>query len=346
MSTRIAQSILNDLIKDLKEKDFKYEPKEEKEIDWAAYNRSKIHEINHFLIFVREAVDNVKLHPKEPRSPGRPELDAYDLAKCIFLKEYFQTGERQAEGLALLFSEKLALKTNPSASSIGRAYSRQDVQEIIGTVFETTSQPIINKETSFSADGTGLPLSIKQNYENDRNEHEKHAGYDKAVVMISNNFHIVTGFVHAHGTAHDSPLFEPVLQQTAEHFPQITDVELDAGFISRNNCDLISNAGATPYIYPKIGINMNQKGSPAWKNMLEKLIENPQKWMNDYHNRSQVECYFSSHKRRFTRPILKRITLRRGVQAFSRITITNVTMLITAYFERRIEVKQFNNAYF
>ncbi|MEM4360161.1 MAG: hypothetical protein QXT45_06495 [Candidatus Bilamarchaeaceae archaeon] len=51
-----------------------------------------------------------------------------------------------------------------------------------------TSEPIKEIETSLSADGTGLPLSIKQNYENDRDKQEKHAGYDKAAVMISNNF--------------------------------------------------------------------------------------------------------------------------------------------------------------
>ncbi len=96
----------------------------------------------------------------EQQGPGRPRTDAFDLVKIILVKEYFQTGERQAEGLALLFKEKLALKSTPSASSIGRAYSRVDVQEILGKVFEMTNDPIKDKETSFSADGIGLPLSI------------------------------------------------------------------------------------------------------------------------------------------------------------------------------------------
>ena len=33
-----AQRILNELIKDLKNKEFKYEAKEEKEINWSQYN--------------------------------------------------------------------------------------------------------------------------------------------------------------------------------------------------------------------------------------------------------------------------------------------------------------------
>lgn len=340
-----AQRILNELIEDLKNKQFKYEPKEEKEIDWSAYNLSKIHEINFFLVFVREAVDGSQVQVQEQTGPGRPASDAFDLAKVILVKEYFQTGERQAEGLALLFMEKLALKNAPSASTIGRAYSRTDVQEILARVFEMTSEPIKDKETSFSADGTGLPLSIKQNYENDRDKHEKHAGYDKAAVMISNNFHLATGIVHTKGTANDSPLFAPLLEQTAERFQHIEDVELDAGFISRENCQLIDAVGATPYIFPKTGITLNQNGAPAWKKMLLALINDPQAWLRSYHRRSQNECFFSSHKRRFARPILKRITLRRSIQAFGRVTVTNITMLITAYCEHRVEVKQFDQAY-
>lgn len=340
-----AQRILNELIQDLRNKQFKYESKEEKEIDWSAYNLSKIHEIHFFLIFVKEAVDGLQVQIQKQTGPGRPLSDVFDLAKIILVKEYFQTGERQAEGLGLLFKEKLDLKAVPSASTIGRAYSRSDVQEILGKVFEMTSDPIKN-ETSFSADGTGIPLSIKQNYENDREKHEKHAGYDKAAVMISNNYHIATAVINTKGTASDMQLFPPLLEHTVEKFHHINDIELDAGILSRENCQLIANAGATPYIFPKKGITLNQNGSSAWKKMLLSLIKDPQAWLRFYHNRSQSECYFSSHKRRFARPILKKIEYRRGVQSLTRIAITNITMLITAYCEHRVEVKQFEQAYF
>jgi len=340
-----AQRILNELIEDLRNKDFNYQSKEEKEIDWSAYNLSKIHEADFFLTFVKEAVDGVQVKLPKNEGAGRPQSDAYDLAKILLMKEYFHAAERQADGLAFLCKERLALKNIYSASTIGRAYSRTDVQGILGKVFDLTNEPIKDKETSFSADGTGLTLSTKQNYANDRDDTAKHAGYDKALIMISNHFHIATGFVHANGTANDSPLFAPVLEQTEGKFTHITDVELDAGFISRENCQLIAKVGAAPYIFPKRGITLNQKGAPAWKKMLLSLISDPQGWLEKYHNRSQNECYFSSHKRRFTRPLLRRKKVRKGTEAFCRFIVTNITMLITAYFERRVEVKQFDQAY-
>lgn len=340
-----AQRLLNSLIEDIRSKQFKYEAKEEPELNWSAYNLSKIHEADFFLTFVKEAVDGVQTKLTENDGPGRPLSDAYDLAKILLMKEYFHVAERQAEGLAFLCKERLALKNIYSASTIGRAYSRADVQGILGKVFDLTSEPIKNEETSFSADGTGLTLSTKQNYANDRDDQTKHAGYDKAMIMISNNFHIATGFVHANGTANDSPLFAPALEQTMKKFTYINDIELDACFISRENCQLISSVGALPYIFPKRGITLNQKGAPAWKKMLLSLIANPQAWLSGYHARSQSECYFSSHKRRFTRPLLRRKKVRKGTEAFCRFIVTNITMLITAYFERRIEVKQFDQAY-
>lgn len=125
------------------------------------------------LEFIREAVDGCGLEFPKTEGPGRPQGNPYDLAKMALVQNYFQVGERQAEGLAMLFKEKLALKDVPSASSIGRAYSRADVQKILLKVFDITNEPISDTETSFSADGTGLPLSIKQNYANDRDDQGK-----------------------------------------------------------------------------------------------------------------------------------------------------------------------------
>lgn len=340
-----AQRILNNLILDLKKGEFKYEPKEEKEINWSAYNFAKIKEIDFFLIFVKEAVDMIKLEEDTAKRKGRPSKDAYDQTKVILTQIYFQTGERQASGLASLFKEKLVLSEVPSPRTIGRAYKRAQVRYLLGKVFEMTSAPIEKEEKSFSADGTGLPLSIKQNYENDREDKDKHKGYDKMAVMISNKFHIATAIASEKGTAHDSPLFEQLIKDTYSRFQNIDDIQLDAGFISRENCDLIANVGATPHIFPRKGIILRRRGSAAWRNMLTELIKDPQNWLRKYHERSNSECYFSAHKRRFTKPLLKKEKESRCVEALGRVTVLNICMLILAYFEHGVKVKQFDQSY-
>jgi len=344
MAKMKVQVALNKILKDLKEGSFRYSPKDDKEIEWASYSLAKINEIDFFLAFVRKAVARAERAMKLRRR-GRPATDACDLAKIILVKEYFQAGERQASGLALLFREKLGIRNVPSPSTIDRSYGRRDVQRILGKTFEITNAPIKEKEGSFSADGTGLPLSIKQNYANDRNNHAKHAGYGKMAVMVSNNFHIASGFAHGNGTDADSLMLAPVIAQTASLFPCISDIELDAGFLSRDNCNSVSSSGAVPYIYPKRGIAFNKRGSLSWRKMLESLVTDPQAWMKMYHRRSNSECYFSAHKRRFTKPILRKIKGRRGVEAFARVIVLNICMLILAYFEHGVKVREFDNKY-
>lgn len=240
------------------------------------------------------------------------------------------------EGIADIFKEKLHLNIVPSARTISRAYLRKDVRKILVKVFISTSDPIVELEKSFSTDSTGQPLSIKQNYENDRDRQEKHAGYDKIAVMISNKFQIATSLVIGPGTMNDNPLFESMLCETAERF-EIEDVEADAGFLSKNNVQLVKDFGATPYIYPKTGVTLNRDGHTAWRGMLEAIIKDPQKWLRSYFQRENNESYFSSYKRRFPRPLLNKLSKARQTECLARITVQNICMLISAYF--RYDVK-------
>jgi len=51
------QQKLDELIKELKDKDFKYIPREEREIDWSSYDEAQLNEINDMLLMIRNTVD-------------------------------------------------------------------------------------------------------------------------------------------------------------------------------------------------------------------------------------------------------------------------------------------------
>ncbi|KXB05338.1 hypothetical protein AKJ50_01180, partial [candidate division MSBL1 archaeon SCGC-AAA382A13] len=80
----------------------------------------------------------------------------------------------------------------------------------------------------------------------------------------------------------------------------------------RDNCDLVVDVGGIPRFYPKKGITLKRKGSWSWTEMLMNLIENPQGWLRDYHQRSNIETIYSTLKRDFqTRPRSRNLN-RRG----------------------------------
>jgi len=158
--------------KKLKDNDFKYDGKEEKLRDWSKYDKAQIHEINDMLLiiadFVDEAVKRLKIEKDPEKGPGRPSYPPDDIAKAILMQQYLGMANRSSEGLVILFKEKMRLRTTFSYKTIERSYEDPFVTIILNEVFKMTQEPVSDKEHSFAIDGTCLPTSIKQNWENDK----------------------------------------------------------------------------------------------------------------------------------------------------------------------------------
>jgi transposase len=174
---RRDQKKFNELVKDLKDKKFKYIHKEEEVIDWGKYDKAQIHEVNDMLLmiadYVDEATKRLGIVEITDKDPGRPTYPPDDVAKAVMMQQYFCYANRQSEGLVILFKEKMRIKTLFSYKTIERGYQDVFVTLIIHEVFKMTQEPISEKEHSFSADGTCLPTSIKQNWENDKQKYAK-----------------------------------------------------------------------------------------------------------------------------------------------------------------------------
>ena len=250
------QRKLDELIKELKDKEFKYIPREEREIDWSSYDEAQLNEVNDMLLMIRDTVDEaaLRLGIKGAKfdGPGRPPYPPEDLAKAILMQQYFCVANRMAAGLVLLFREKMGIKQAFSYKTIERAYDDPFVTLILNEVFKMTQEPVKELEKNFSADGTGLSTSMKQNWERDRDDEKKRAGYEKMVAMVGTTYGLISAVeLPDNPAAHESPLFAPLLEETACSYSSIELVSLDEAYLSRNNCDLIEKVGAIPRIHPK-----------------------------------------------------------------------------------------------
>jgi transposase len=326
------QRKLDELIKELKDKDFKYIPREEREIDWSSYDEAQLNEINDMLLMIRDTVDEAALRlgikGAKFEGPGRPPYPPEDLTKAILIQQYFCVANRMTAGLVLLFREKMGIKRSFSYKTIERAYEDPLVTLILNEVFKLTQEPVKELEKNFSSDGTGVPTSMKQNWERDKDDEKKQAGYEKMVAMIGTTYKLISAVeLPDPPTAHESPFFSSLLQETASNYSSMELVCLDRGYLSRNNCDLIEEVGAVPRIYPKEGTTLRRKGSWAWAEMLLDFIKDPQRWLREYHLRSISETVFSTYKRNFPVPLRKRILRRRKKEAFSRVCDYNMKRL-------------------
>jgi transposase len=332
MRTDRKQQKLDRLIRELKGKEFKYIPREEREIDWSKYDEAQINEINDMLLMIRDAVEAaaLRLRIKDAKfeGPGRPPYPPEDLAKAILMQQYFEVGNRTAAGLVILFQEKMRIKRAFSYKTIERAYEDPLVTLILNEVFKMVQEPIRELERNFSADGTGLPTSMKHNWEQDRDDKEKQANFEKMVSMVGTTYGLVSAVEFPENPmAHDSPFLDQLLYETSSNYSSIELVCLDEAFLSRHNCNSIARVGAIPRISLKHGITLKRRGSWAWAEMLLDFIQDPQEWLRGYHLRSISESVFSAYKRTFMAPLRRRIPRRRKKEAFTRVCDYNMKRL-------------------
>ncbi len=229
---------------------------------------------------VGEACNRLKIEETlDKKERGRPPKPPGDLAKAVLMQQYFGVSSRVTEGLVNLFREKMQVHSRFSYKAIERAYEIPEVTMVLQEVFRISREAMDDKEHSFALDGSGLPTSIKQNREQDKNKSET-KGYEKMITMVGTTYKMISAVTFTENpNANESPYLEPLLIQTAEKYDSIELVRGDAAYISRKNCNIISGIGATPGIYPEKGITLKQKGSKAWTEMLLAFINDPQRWL-------------------------------------------------------------------
>ncbi len=332
MPERKEQKQLRYLLKGYAEGWLKYEPKDEKTIDWIKYTQAQINEINNVLELIRKIVDDAYVHMPDETSVGRPPKSAFDKAKAVLMQQFFQCSNRVAEGFVKLFKEKLGIKEYLTYKDIERAYGNPEVTLIIHVAHQLSNEPVKEKEKNFCIDGTGLPESTKQNYasekEKKKGKTKEMKGYEKLIAIFGNRYKLIGACDIAEDFKdNESPYLKHLLDDLMKIYKELGLFQADRAYLSRENCTAIESYGGTPRIYPKSNTILNRRGSLAWTQMLLAFITDPQQWLKEYHMRSISESGNSVLKRRFPRNLLKRDDTRRKSEAFSRACVYNLRRL-------------------
>ncbi|MGC8696805.1 MAG: hypothetical protein ACP5UD_10435, partial [Conexivisphaera sp.] len=109
----------------------------------------------------------------------------------------------------------------------------------------------------------------------------------------------------------------------------------DAGYISRENCDVIGSAGTVPRIFPKK--NVSYWGPDPWREMIYEFIYDTPKWLEQYHMRSVIETVNSTLKRTMPSPIKKKLVVRKATEIAARICVYNLRQLVYLKYTRGID---------
>lgn len=337
-----AQDRLTELIKDVRNRKYKYIPVEEKPIDWRSYKEAQINEMNDYLVLIREIIDEIhnELGDIDQGRVGKPPKSCFDRAKAVMLQQYFEASNRIAEGLVRLFKEKLGIKDELTYKDIETAYENPYVVMVLKLLFEKTNEPVAGLEHEFSGDGTGLPTSIKQNYENDKGDAKKMRLYDRLIGIVGTKYKLLSAVEITEGADNEAPFIVPLLAETATIHRHIGLFCYDGAGYSYGIMDYITDVlHAEPRILPPVDAVLKAHGCMSKKLMLLDFLNGTQQWLRQYHTRSISESRNSVDKRVFPRPLLKRLDCRRYVEAYAEACRYNVRQLVYVFYVNHVPVR-------
>ncbi len=360
---------LRELVKSVRDGTFEYKNRDKTEINWAKYDSAQIKEMANYLNNLRDIVDEAYKRIRsrtipEKRGPGKPETNPADIAKMLLLQTYTESPNRVAEGLLLLFKEKLGISQHFSYKTIERGYDREKVNKILDEVVAISNECVESEEKTCSFDGTGLSASNKENYadkrqkQNSKKNQKKskpsnddqsddsfpitnltsNRGFSYCVMGIGVQYKLISGIsVSPDHSVGETTMFPEAYIQTLQSYPNLENVLGDGIYASRWITDLVSKTHLTPYFLPKSNVTFQSKGFAGWYDMLFSLWDDPQRWLEQYHMRSISETVNSMVKCRFGATLRKKLDPRKATETRLKFVAHDIRRI--GYIETLFDIK-------
>ena len=346
---QLRSSELREVAASVRNGTFSYESRPKKSVDWASYDEAQVNELADMLNSIRDVVDEACARiagrsPETKNGPGRPPVPSCDLAKALMLQSYFGASNRVAAGLVRVFGEKLRISSEFSYKTIERGYDPGRVTPILEEVFRITNEMGNSNESTFAADGSGDPSTVKVNYESRRAEQRKERkdGKEKEQPLFPGStvrkhdfqYLVLTAGVHtkiisAFSSTDDHSIgelshFPSLMDTTALNCPSMDTMLGDGLYAARTICAVTEKHGVTPYFLPKSNSTFRSHGVPSWLHMTHAFVLDPQQWLSIYHMRSNVETVMSMLRRKLPTKIRKKLPERKKTEEFLKANVHNV----------------------
>ena len=327
---------LREIISQVRNGTYDYQSRECANTDWTKYDEAPIHEMADYLNNVRDIVDEAnrriseRMPIQKPRA-GRPCINAADIAKVLLVQEYTNSPNRVAEGLLLLFREKLGISKHFSYKTIERGYDRKSVNAILTEVEIITNEMVKGKEKDFSFDGTGCSSSNKDNYASIRQQQNKanstnktgdpddtfpspkinHDEFTYSVMGIGVNYKLISGMkVNVGNSIGETSMFPDTFAQTISMHPDMENVLGDGIYGA-----LVQGLGAKEIRF------LSNQVVWYWHRYAQK---NTEIWLQMYHKRSISETVNSMIECRFGKRVMKKLKARKKTETYLKGVAHNI----------------------
>ena len=302
-------------------------PKEKKTYsqDWRIYYQACRTEKLMFLRIIKDAVDYLAIE-KNYCGNGRPAAFFSDIIKSICIKSYHNLSTWRLES-ELRMAKSMGIIDNVyKKSCISKYMNSKEVVEFLNELYKIIAEPLIPIETQYAIDATGIANAYKSKKWIDvKFDKQEHKSYNKLHILSGTLSNIIAAAKVTEGIKHESPFLKDLVND-AKRF-KMKEVSADPGYLSRKNCDIISSAGAVPYILPKKNTTAYSKGAFAWNRMINMWRKHQMLFASHYHRRSNVESTFGSIKRKWGDFCRCKLINTQQSEILSRIVCHNASVL-------------------
>lgn len=300
--------------------------------DWSAYNVAQTTEKAFFQALLFDLCQGIA---PPVQHMGRPRLPLQEMVFSAAFKVYALVSTRRFMTDLAEAQAKGYLTVVPHYNSLLNYFDQADLSSILRDLIEESSLCLKTVEVDFAVDASGFSTARSARWSTARNAQERHE-WMKVHLMCGVKTNIVTSVQITAGYAHDSPQFRPLVLATARHF-QLGDVPADKAYSSKENLELVTKQGGTPYVPFKRNTTGEGGGSTLWEKLWHVYQYHREDFFTHYHKRSNAESTMWMLKSKFGEHIRSRTETAMVNELLCKILCHNICVVIQSMYELGIE---------
>lgn len=303
--------------------------------DWEAYNQAQTREKVIFLELLSELTSQI---PKQKyKGNGRPTADIGEMIFSICLKTYLDFSSRRTESDIRLVQQLGYITHVPHFNTILKYLNKPELKEVLKVLIEVSAIPLRQVENTVAVDASGFSTSMFGRWVDIREKRQERRLFKKAHIVCGTQTNTIVSVEITDGHVHDSLMFDEIVKTAFENF-DIKELYADMGYSSRKNLHTVASLGAVPYIPFKKNSRRITHGYPIWSHMFNYFKYNRDKFMEHYHQRSNVESVFSMMKRKQGINLKTKNDIAQVNEIMCKCLVHNICVLIQEMFELGIVV--------
>ena len=288
--------------------------------DWSAYNGAQTHEATEVKAILGRLSDLISTvaAPVQgvPRRGGQP----YPLGKVFFAcveKVYSGLSSRRHEGVLRLSAQQGFFRNAPlwtpggfdfgpvagsratsipQFNTVERYLRCKWLTPLLLELVTLTARPLREVEHVFAVDGTGWSTQWYDRWLDEKEAPEsERQQWVKLHLVVGVKTNTIARAAISPGNHHDSPYYRGLITETAAHF-DVRRVLADLGYSSRGNNGLGAELGFDVRIPFKSNTRPPTDDGSEWSSNLRLFLDDNDRFMEEYHLRSNVESTNGSVK--------------------------------------------------